>query len=362
MRAIAKTLALVALFGASLTAGRMLVAEVAPWRPETTTAAKLQMLEETGDAIEVVFVGSSRTFRQIDPVVVDSGLSAGGFDVDSLNLGVQGMAGPELLAFAERVLGAAESSLQWLVVDIRYVEPILGDSNVNTTRVTWWHDLPATAQALRDTFHADRPVGRQLDWALNHLVAFGNHATGTGVALDRIRGPGIDPDFDIGPGHNGFVPLDAALEIARTRSDAASQDLAASLEERHDSLVAGGIEEFDRRVARLSRLLADPPAPTALQLDYLNRLNRLAEDHAAGLILLVPPGVSPGPVGQGGAWMVTAAVSDAGPTALNFNDPRMYPELFDFDLWFDENHLGSEGAAMFSRLLAEALAEVMSGR
>jgi hypothetical protein len=361
MRAFARTLGLLAVFGASLLASRALVAVAAPWEPETTAAAKLSLLEQAEDPVEIVFVGSSRTFRQVDPVAVDTGLQARGLDFHSLNLGVPGMAGIELLAFTERVLDEAGPDLRWLVVDIRYVEPILGSANIATTRVTWWHDPANTVLALESTARADRPIERRLTWALNHVVAFANQVAGTGVLLDHIAGPGIDNELDIGRDGTGFVPLDAALAAARARYGPEALDLADSLEQRRTELISGGTQAFERRVTRITRLLADPPPPTDLQLDYLERLVDLADEHAAGLVLLVPPGVSPTVSEQAGAWLPSAGTREGVDAVLDFNDPAAYPELFDYELWFDENHLGSEGARLFSGLLGEALAEVVAG-
>lgn len=344
---------------ASLLAGRAVVGVVAPWQPESTTAAKLQLLE--GTDVDLVFVGSSRVFRQVDPATVDARLATHGLEVDSLNLGIPGMASTELLVFAERALGAARGSPRWLVVDIRYVEPSLGNANVATRRVTWWHDLPATAGALAASVRSDtRPVGTRLGWAVNHAVAFTNRTAGTGVILDRLAGQGIDPLLDVGADGTGFVSLDTALEVSRGRPDPAARAFAGLLTERRDALATDGIRAFRGRVSRLTELLSNPPPPTELQIDYVESLDRIARRHSARLILLVPPGVSPGRIEQGGTWLAGAAASLASrPAVINLNDPRDYPELFEFELWFDANHLGLDGARLFSSLLADALAEVL---
>jgi hypothetical protein len=50
------------------------------------------------------------------------------------------------------------------------------------------------------------------------------------------------------------------------------------------------------------------------------------------------------------------------PTLLSFADPVAYPELFEVENRFDRWHLDAEGAALFTRRLAERLAAWLETR
>ena len=114
---------------------------------------------------------------------------------------------------------------------------------------------------------------------------------------------------------------------------------------------------------------ADPARAANLLREKRDRLRRPPPDgqfnHAAlqaqaerlravGIepIFVVMPSYNVGWLGRGGMARAARAVR-----LLDMDDPDRFPTVFEFDRWFDNDHLRLDGATAFSRRLAECLVE-----
>src|SRR5688572_27502291 len=71
------------------------IGKITPPPHISIVSAKVQWLQEHGDEYDVIFLGSSRTFRQIVPELFDRLMAAASHPVKTFNLGVDGMRPPE---------------------------------------------------------------------------------------------------------------------------------------------------------------------------------------------------------------------------------------------------------------------------
>lgn len=342
-------------------------AGIAAWlgRPATSLlAAKLDRYEADGAGYDVVFVGPSTTYRQIDPGVFDDAMAAGGRPLRSFNLGTPAMGGLEIRFALERLAELRPGRLRWVVVDLRVLEVELHEANVLTGRVTWWHDLPATVTALALIAERDEPAARQLELATDHLRAWAANLSNLGrlrLELERhlagtaeTRRLAADADarrttWELGPAGDGFCSLDDAVRLG-------DAETAAPLLERRAALAA----RSDEYRARLRDKLLGRPAPRALrpaEASLIADLVSAAEATGAQVVFITSPDVD-----EAGDLVRAADAAGLLPACFDFGDPATEGALFDLDLRWDWNHLGAEGSRLYSRRLAERLLQLMAQR
>ncbi len=138
-----------AVFLAAFALVRGLIDRAAGWEPDGEVAVKLAHLEEHGGDYDVIFIGSSRTFRGVDPAAFDGRMAELGTETRSFNLGIQGMFAYELEAVLDRVLELDLPSLSMVVVAPDVFQADLETEITSSARVVAWHGLTETAAAVR---------------------------------------------------------------------------------------------------------------------------------------------------------------------------------------------------------------------
>ena len=347
--------ALLVLFGVGFGVARTGVNALWEREPDGAGADKIAALEATDVPYTTLFVGSSRVFRQVSPEVVDARLAEAGIESLSFNLGVPGMAAIETLEILDRALDVAPDTIRQVVVTPERVRPDLQDAVVTSDRIILWHSFGSTTLALQAVADAEASIGEKADWTYNHLAAMSWNATGLGQALaglGQVPNPS-DPE-SIGPAGDGFLSLDDWYEIGgrNTRS---------RLERRSENLIemgAGGFSELVSALAlQAAAAEAASPGLAGYEEDFLSQLRSIVERHGAELVLMVPAGGDDYTTD----WLLSAQREGVIDAVIDLNDPRAYPDLFTYDLWYDRNHLNIEGAILFSRHLADQLTVLAGG-
>src|SRR5262245_31919094 len=100
MRAIGNLILFVAVFALAAFG----LGAISPRQRVPIVTPKLTWMEENADNYDVLFLGSSRTYRQIIPELFDQLMAEGGKTVRSFNLGVDGMRPPEDTYLLEQTL------------------------------------------------------------------------------------------------------------------------------------------------------------------------------------------------------------------------------------------------------------------
>ena len=106
-----KSFALVLLFFASLALSAKVISRLIPPAPIPQFSEKLAHFAAHKDEYDTLFIGSSRTFRQILPSLFDPLMAAGGQPARSFNFGLDGMFSPEDAYVAEKIFALHPSRL-----------------------------------------------------------------------------------------------------------------------------------------------------------------------------------------------------------------------------------------------------------
>jgi hypothetical protein len=315
----------------------LLTRAIAPAPAESVLRA--DWLRENGARFDTVFIGSSRTIRQIVPTAFDGAMAAAGRATRSFNLGTAGMRAPEDAFVLDRAFAGRSAPLRFLFVECNPVRLGIPLQDRGTMRAVYWHDGPRVRTLwnrvfARPSLAPDGALGPGL--LTRHLAEFADHArhwiwnaSRMGRA-DELFAPllrvGGDPApvAGLGPNGDGYDP-------GRVRRPMTEEETADYRRELADAIASGKPDHY---------------GDTESQAE-LARKRELAARFGAQLVLVAPPTV-------GAAF---APLPDRGFLFLDFSDPRRYPELFVAEHRYDRGHLNHAGALLYSELLARELVD-----
>lgn len=309
----------------------------------TPAGTRAEWAHEHPDAYDTLFVGSSRTARQISPETFDRAMAEQGLATRSFNLGYPSLWPPEDGYLLERTLAGRQVPLRFLIVECNPIRLGVPPELFDTARGVHWHDLARMRVIWRHivAISGERPqprsrtgnVRRQLPVIRQHLRHWAWNALRLGRGAELFQaalGPGGERLEALGPRGDGYVPH------VRAR-DGIAADARSGYER--------AVVETPTGAGRLRRGDAESQAE-------LRRKRALAARYAAELILVAPPVTGP----------TFAPSPDPSQVFLDLSDPLRYPELFAPANRFDAGHLNARGAEVFSRLLARELGAALATR
>jgi len=293
-------------------------------------AAKLEFFVQHKDEFDTLIVGTSRLYYSISPELFDQTTRENGFPTRTFNFGIDGMHPPENFYVLEQILKTKPRKLKWVVLEMADIQT-KWDNILGTQRLVYWHDWPRTALTLKKALN---PRGNA-NWLIkttrlwlarrdlfSNLFLFGKQFSNAGRAADLFpsekRERFRDAEVELGPRRDGY----------RIAGDAMSPERAALFQAR-----------LAQEVSAAPRFL-DP----ATEEGYRTAASQLREAGAAPLFVVAPI-----------LFQSTVRFRNSPPPAplVSFNDSRKFPALYDTRVRIDDAHLTSEGAAEFTRLLAQ---------
>ena len=315
--------------GALLAASACYHALLPPAIPEGVVE-KLRVFSAHKDEYNALFLGSSRFYYAVSPEIFDRLTGEDGIPTRTFNFGIDGMNPPENFYVLEQILKAEPRKLKWIFIEVSDIETKSHANILGTQRLLYWHDWPRTALTLRKALDPDGTAKwyQKLNrlWSARrsfilHLGLFEKQFTNVGRAADFLPAPApsptSEPDFLLGPRGDGYRLAGAPMSPER-----------AEIYQR----------KLEKEVAAARPEFIDPYAEKA----YRDSAARI-RDLGAAPIFVVSPGFYQSPTLFG--------KEPPGPL-LRFNDSKAYPQLYDTKVRVDDQHLTSEGAAEFTRLLA----------
>lgn len=322
-----------AFFLAVCAAGCALLGRLAPFPDVPGIFPKWAWFQKHKDQFDVLFLGSSRFFRQVIPQQFDAAVAAAGAaPVRSFNFGYDGMWPPESFFLLRQLLDARPARLKWVVIDLMDINTQLDERNNTTQRMAYWHDTRHTRLAFADICSVRRPWAQKLDllaahgrlWFRERL----NLGRGADLLRDRLapRAPRTKPhSWEAHAGYKG--------ETDRTMSP----DIAAEF--------AAGVAVMRQR---------QPPVPVRPVFREALRAV-IADVRRAGAepIFVLAPTINP---------RENFSEVPAGAAVWAFNDPHQHPVLYDPARHYDSWHLNHRGAVDFTALLAARFVERMRAR
>lgn len=293
-------------------------------------SAKIQFIQEHGDEIDTLFIGSSRVYHGVNPAVFDGITAAAGVPTRSYNFGVDAMLPPETFYVVDQILAAQPRKLRWVFIELEDLQVTVSSEHARTQRARSWHDWPRTWIVTRKLLNLDahqkwKQKRRRILQNQNALAMHGS------LLLKRFANTGRF--FDL----THWYP----------QEEDASQ---LEYEPKGDGYAPATLPMDDERRARYEAWVAgDPAFAKPREIDrYADRAfrNYVEKFRAIGVtpIFFVTPGST--------AFVPSKFIGTQPAAVMAFNDARAFPSLYLANFRIDEAHLNASGADEFTRLLA----------
>ena len=321
-------------------------------REATPERLKNEWFKKERDNFEIVFLGSSHVYRQLNPAILDSTLTARGHSLRSFNFGVPGMRFPEAVYMAHRTLDWAPKNLRFLVLELGDWRTDIREENLRTERMVYWHSLPITLQLFSAIWSEDLPLQERLlrSWTHLHHMALrlGNVDQGPVLWEALVKGERESfylPNGTLRPGlgldGKGYRPLDleASTKTFRQRRQEFLNDLRGFRSARTE--------------LRSKKWEGEKDSNLAAAIDSLRA--RAAKQGVEVLCLVLPGYEKP----EG--WLQLHLDGHL-PLFLAFNDPDAYSELYRAKHRWDLFHLNEAGANKLSSTFANEFADWLETR
>ena len=339
MSVLSKSLAFLINFAAFLAAFALVCAGIGAVLPEPkvpVVTTKLDWMAERGDEYDTLFIGSSRTHRQMMPEIFDAEMAAAGHPVRSFNAGVEGMRPPEDTYLLEKILARRTKPIRLVLVECNSIRLFPREGDRDTLRAVYWHDNVRMRVLLRAALIGDgkKGIGGGLGDFFTHarywLWRNSNLGWGHDLLAEWI---GVAPakmlsTSALGERNDGFAPP--------IHEGLANEDERGSYE-----------KELTVRSAELER----GKFGSSVSVDELRAKQRLIERAGGRMVLVIPPFIR--------EKFLRLKPEDGLPPVLNFADPEKYPELFSAEHRTDTGHTNLEGAKIYSRLVVRELLSLM---
>ena len=291
---------------------------------------KIQFIQQHGDEIDTLFIGSSRVYHGVNPGVFDALTAAAGVPTHSYNFGVDAMLPPETFYLADQILATKPQKLRWVFIELEDIQVTITPEHVRTQRALSWHDWKRTWIVARKLLELD--VREKWKQKRNRLLR--NHgalAMHSRLFLQNVANPGRF--FDL----TRWYPEeeDASLLEYEPRGDGYAPTMVPLEGERR--------ARYEQWVSR------DSASAKPREVDrYADQAFRhyAQEFRAIGAtpIFFVMPGSA--------TYLPSKFIGTQPAAVMAFNDARTFPGLYVASGRIDEGHLNAAGADEFTRLLA----------
>jgi hypothetical protein len=303
-----------------------------PWYwGNDTLATKLEFISTNQDEYDAFFIGSSHSFRGANPAVFDSitGLK-------SFNMGVPGMAVPELFMTVEHMINQKGDNTKRQVFFVELTEVHRATiKDGNAVRRDYWMNLDSYSFGIRYLSEG---------WNLGSMYRYTSSLIHfeTKFGLGRPQYQSIDSirngQFPLGPKKNGYHSLKDQLKAKINTPSIINRRIRF---EEDTSLI----------VKKAQYMLAEPEMDIIARQAYLDKIDDLireAKEKNIDIIFIRMPI-------QEDIWSTLQAIPEA--HRLDLGDPKKYALLYQAKYFSDKGHLNATGARIYTTNLVAAFKE-----
>lgn len=303
-------------------------------------AAKYRYFREHSSEYNVLFMGSSQTYRQVNPNIFDNQLK--NQNIKSFNFGYQATATPEVNYLYEQLLDDPSVDLSNVKVVFMDLQPVrmLNRGNASSSRSRYIMTPSYYLHSLELVKGTNASLGQRLSAMGNYTQAFFDKQFNVRSLKEMIEFRSLYQKAPkgfmkpIGENKDGFLPLNKDFRYKNRRQEFLECEqwyIPYSEEQAEYSLDCGRIE--------------GSPLDKAL-LKECTRLIKRSRERGIHLVFLMPPR-SP--------FLATMKVAErlGEEHYIALFDPRKYPRFYQMNHCYDRGHLNQRGARAYSVALAK---------
>lgn len=308
-----------------------------------TVSQKIEALQAKSD-YNTLFFGSSKTFRDIDPNIINT--VAG---TNTYNAGVQGLFFPRLKNFIIKALQEKGNKTQKVVIEITPFAQI----GKNTTSVPFMNAVePSTVNLVTDYVSTEKlGMIEKAKYAYGYTMLYLHKYIGFKSILRIREHLGIHSVAEktncMGVDYNdvkGFISLDEQKSIPGNFFN--------DLQSRRDQLLA----YTDKKELKTKFTYDASKFSTSIETSMQSELDAVLESItplADEIIFMIPPR-------QNLSYLESLLkqknyLENKGYCVLDYSNPKQYPTLYTKEGSFDLFHLNEKGTKVFSKILAQSL-------
>ncbi|HSH03147.1 MAG TPA: hypothetical protein VLL52_11560 [Anaerolineae bacterium] len=313
------------------------------WGNESVVA-KFNYFEAEQESFDIIFLGSSRFYFQIDPTTVDQTLDN---NFHSFNMASAAVYVPEMYYLYERLLPSlAEQDVKYAVLELQRID---APTETEQTRKNYFLTYDLLSLALKSIWQSPHweKYGYQSTITKNYLIGYMHN-----FLKLNFRGV-IDYWYqsyhtDIKPvGYTGFVVEDNDESFheyrAQIRTNFLENDLAL----------------FQTTHEAVKQLYAPNEHDLHLDQVHLAKINELieqSENTGVHLIFVLPPRLFP----EYYTELLPLWQEIPPQHRIDLANPYLYPQFYSLDYSLDTVHLTLNGALLFSESLANELKPIIT--
>ena len=333
-----------------------LLREFAPKAYTGLLGEKISAVQSHKDEIDVIFLGSSRTFRQINAPLIESRLKQKSCPaLNVFNMGIPNLTYAELRFVLDKIFETDSKRLKMIIIGepLPAVRPRM--DRLKMDRIRQFSGWRGTLHRFQNIWSYQEPVKDKLGRSALSLIGFAYEQTNIGH-LSRIIFPEIYWQEAMANSETKTMPKDWMPSRGYLSLEEKGHVNEAVLQTRERFL-----ENMDAFKAVAAAQKITPPETPYKAEDALLKLYKDVFKELESRNLRYGIYLPPLPSRAGENMELAKALRRAAPEAVffHYNDPQAYTQCWNAGLWFDDAHLNDEGSAMLSALIADRLCEEM---
>jgi len=309
-------------------------------------AQKRNSINKNQEAYNTLFIGSSRVYRHVDPVVVDS-FTKGNLNTRSYNFGINWLFAPESFFVYDQLLHTEKMNFKYVIIELSKIRSV-DYSNLHTTRTTYFYDNQNYIFSIKSILYSNFSIGEKIYLSGIHTLSYIDHVINLGYFTDAIAFSDSISHMELTT--NGYEPLSGAEKINAEEN----------IMSRHRAFLNDTSVVSKRKQISESKFRKYDEHPELLEkynryyADKLNTMAAEAKKQGTHLVFLLSPRIDASQYDE----LIPLFHYLHRAHRIEISDARKYPEFYISEYSFDETHLNARGAALYSAILARKLTQI----
>ena len=298
-----------------------------------------------------IFVGSSKTFRNVNPIVFDSVLSEHGCELCSYNFGQAGSRATEIPYILNRIFQKdVDQNIKFVFVQLERLGWEYQDINLNAKKIVRSHKL-GTLSIISKHYWRDEslPLPAKIALVYRRAATFLRHQTNFGFGSDFVN-RWLAHSWQIA----NFKKRASNMEAGHLAFENESPKGYAKRHRDFKSMIEQkATDRYLPTIRQNGKVYCHPKSEIAVQL--IRKIIDQIEAHGATPVFVEPPPIQNGSV-------LFAYEQGIIKNLIQLNDFSKHPEMFEHEFYFDKMHLNESGSTQFSTELATQFSEFFGKR
>lgn len=315
-------------------------------------------LDRHPDDFNMVVIGSSRVYRQIDPSILDTEIVAD-TSVKAFNFGVNWLFAPESFYIFDH-LKKDHPNLKYAIIELSKIKSI-DYPNLHTTRIKYWYNFDRITFALKAISTSVFSFPEKLATSVAHLISYFDKLINLGYVTEAVDFNSnhmySDKYDELGPDLNGFKPY-ADVDPSKIVTEP-GEDQMWNVRFHNDTSVVTRRKEIS--AMQFAKFESNPELLQTYNTNYVHHLKEMisqAKSQGIHLIFLISPRVDKNQYNE-----IIPVFNQLPPSnRIEISDSRDYPELYLARYSTDETHLNKSGSVIYTKILARKINDILQAR